>query len=67
MGIVRGVVPVPYGRRGPIGPTEATVGGEWPLIKCWECDGWIDPTTREHVQTMSLNEALAQTEKEREP
>lgn len=62
MGIVRGLVPVPYGRRGVTGPTEVTLGGEWPWVRCEECDGWKDPNSSEHAETQSLLEFLKQTE-----
>lgn len=58
MGILRGIKPIPYGRRGVTGPSEVTVGGEWPWIRCWECDGWKDPKTGEHAKSMPLLDFL---------
>lgn len=58
--IVRGIVSVPFGRRGQTGPTSTTVGGPWPFVRCESCGEWIDPKTGEHAESMTLEEALAE-------
>lgn len=61
VGVIRGLVQVPYGRRGVTGPTELTIGGEWPLELR---DGkWFHRETGEEHEAVPLSEFLERESK----